>query len=327
MENTNSMNTIQTTPPTPLIWDADGSPDSVIALLYFLKHPKISIEAITTSCGQGYPDTCAANLTRMLTRLGRSGIPIAAGRSTPLHGVNTFPQPWRDPTRNFWGIELPEAAESVNSLLAAELIIKVLMESPNPVTMFVSGPHTNLAQALRLDPQITAKIAAVHTMGGALNVPGNIESEWPAIQNKVAEWNIYVDSIAACEVFNAGLPTHLTPLDATNQVTWTKDDAVKWDSFGTPETDIAAEILSWMIDSMRELFPDGVYLWDLLTAVNTTDPVLSQKEPHHIQVFTDPEEEQGRTVVVADQSPNITVCLAPRAELVKQRVELILGLR
>ena len=327
MENTNSMNTIQTTPPTPLIWDADGSPDSVIALLYFLKHPKINVEAITTSCGQGYPDICAANLTRMLTRLGRSGIPIAAGRSTPLHGVNTFPQPWRDPTRNFWGIELPEGTESVNSLQAAELIIKVLNASSSPVTVFVSGTHTNLAQALRLDPQIATKIAAVHTMGGALYVPGNIESEWPAIANKVAEWNIYVDSTAASEVFNAGLSINLTPLDATNQVTWTKADADQWKTFGTPEADIAAEILSWMIDSMRELFPDGVYLWDVLTAVNATDPTLSQKEPHHIQVFTDPGEEQGHTVVVADQSPNTTVCLAPRAELVKQRVELILSLQ
>ena len=327
MEYTSSINTIQTTPPSRLIWDADGSPDSVIALLYFLKHPKISVEAITTSCGQGYPHTCASNLTRMMNRLDRSGIPIAAGRSTPLHGVNTFPRPWRDPTRDFWGVELPEAAESLNSLQAAELIIKVLNESPSPVTVFVSGPHTNLAQALRLDPQITAKISAVHIMGGALYVPGNIESEWPAIHNKVAEWNIYVDSIAASEVFNAGLPIHLTPLDATNLVTWTKHDEEKWNSFGTPEADIAAEILSWMVDSMRELFPDGVYLWDVLTAVNATDPTLSQKEPHHIQVFTDPGEEQGRTVVVTDQSPNTTVCLTPRAELVKQTVELILSLQ
>lgn len=319
------MNNDQISQTIRLIWDADGSPDSVIALLYFLKHPKIKVKAITVSCGQAYPDICAANLTRMMTRLGRSGIPIAAGCSTPLHGSNTFPQPWRDPTRNFWGVELPEAVESVNSLQAAELIIKVLNESPSPVTVFVSGTHTNLAQALRIDPRITAKIAAVHTMGGALYVPGNIQSEWPAIPNKVAEWNIYVDSMAASEVFNAGLSINLTPLDATNQVIWTKADVDQWKTFGTPEADIAAEILSWMIGYMRDLFPGGVYLWDLLTAVSLTNPEVCQSEQRHIQILTEPGAEQGRTVVLPNQTPNAMVCLSPREDLVKQRVVQILS--
>jgi purine nucleosidase/pyrimidine-specific ribonucleoside hydrolase len=319
------MNNDQTSQTTRLTWDADGSPDSVIALLYFLMHPKIKVEAITVSCGQAYPDVCAAHLTRMMTRLGRSGIPIAAGRSTPLHGSNTFPQPWRDPTRNFWDVELPEAAESVNSLQAAELMIKVLNASSSPVTVFVSGTHTNLAQALRLDPQIAGKIGAVHTMGGALYVPGNIESEWPAIANKVAEWNIYIDSMAASEVFNAGLSINLMPLDATNQVTWTKADADQWKTFGTPEADIAAEILSWMVGYLRDLLSGGVYLWDLLTAVNLTNPEVCQAEQRHIQILTEPGPEQGRTVVLPDQAPNATVCLTPREDQVKQRVAQILS--
>lgn len=80
------MNEEVSSQPTHLIWDADGSPDSVIALLYFLQHPGISVEAVTVSCGQAYPDICAANLVKMLPRLGITGIPVAAGRSTPLEG-------------------------------------------------------------------------------------------------------------------------------------------------------------------------------------------------------------------------------------------------
>ena len=71
-------------------------------------------------------------------------------------------------------------------------------------------------------------------MGGSIYVPGNIESDWPEIHNSVAEWNIWVDPLAANEVFASGLPLHLVPLDATDQVTWTEADARAWKRSGQP---------------------------------------------------------------------------------------------
>lgn len=144
----------------------------------------------------------------------------------------------------------------------------------------------------------------MHVIGGALYVPGNIESEWPEIHNKVAEWNIWVDPIAASEVFNASLSMHLTPLDATNQVIWTYEEAAAWEISGTPESTMAAEILSWMLVYLREMYPEGVYLWDFVAAVNATDPNLCQGERVHVQVVTEPGAEEGRTVVVSDHPPN-----------------------
>lgn len=38
-------------PLIPFIWDDDGSPDGVIALLYLLRHPEVNVKAITVSCG------------------------------------------------------------------------------------------------------------------------------------------------------------------------------------------------------------------------------------------------------------------------------------
>jgi pyrimidine-specific ribonucleoside hydrolase len=309
-----------------IIWDSDGSPDGVIALLYFLQNPNISVDALTVSCGLAHPDTYTPNLTRMLARLGREVIPIAAGRTTPLQGDNAFPEPWRDAVNGFLGIDLPEVDEPIHPLLAAELIVKVLNESPSPVTLFVSGPHTNLAEALRLEPNIKNKIASVHVMGGALYVPGNIECEWPEIHNRVAEWNIWVDPVAASEVFNAGLSIYLTPLDATNQVVWTSDDADTWEASGTPEGKLAAEILRWYLHYLDDMYPEGVYIWDLVAAVNTTNPDLCQQEQVHIQVVTESGEEEGRTVVVRDQPANATAYLAPKVDEIKHLVAQILGL-
>jgi pyrimidine-specific ribonucleoside hydrolase len=319
-------NKVISKPHLHIIWDSDGSPDGVIALLYFLQNPNVNVDAITVSCGEAYTDTFAPKLTRMLAMLGRKGIPVAAGRTTPLQGDNAFPEPWRRFTNAFWEIDLPEADEPVHALPAADLIVEVLNKSPSLVTLFVSGPHTNLAEALRSDPTIVNKIASVQVMGGALSVPGNIESEWPEIHNKVAEWNIWVDPIAASEVFNAGLPIQLTPLDATSQVIWTSDDADTWEASGTPEGILATKILRLMLRYLSDMYPEGVCLWDLVAAVNATNPDLCQQEQVHIQVVTESGDEEGRTVVISDQPANVTACLKPQADEIKNLVAQTLGL-
>ncbi|MCJ7660889.1 MAG: hypothetical protein MUO67_17205, partial [Anaerolineales bacterium] len=83
---------------------------------------------------------------------------------------------------------------------------------------------------------------------------------------------------------------------------------------------LAAEILSWMVVYLRDLYPYGVYLWDLVAAVNATDPKLCQGERVHIQVVTELGDEEGRTVVGSGQLPNTTVCLIPQAEEIKHRI-------
>ncbi len=314
--------TEQPTPRMHIIWDDDGSPDGIIALLYFLRHPNVSIDSITVSYGQSHTKIFTSFLPRVLARLGRSGIPITAGQEKPLVGNNTFPEPWRIPTDDFWGIELPEAGEPLHSLPAAELIVKVLGEATHPTTLFVTGAHTNLAEALRLEPSIKNKITRLHMMAGALYVPGNIENEWPEIHNKVAEWNIWADPFAANEVFNAGLLIHLTPLDATNQVIWTREDAESWARSGSPEGVLAAEILIWMLDEHKV---EAVYLWDLLTAVHTTDPGLCRTEAIHVSIITDPGDEEGRTVVLRNEPPNVIAYLEPLITEVKNQVSQIFG--
>lgn len=309
-----------------IIWDSDGSLDGIIGLLFFLQHPNVSVDALTVSCGEAHPDIYTSNLPRMLARLGRKMIPVGAGRSTPLEGDNAFPPPWRTAIDEFLGIDLPRAQGSIHPLPAADLIVEMLSEAPSPVTLFVCGVHTNLAEALRLDPGIKDKIASVQVMGGALFVPGNIESEWPEIHNRVAEWNIWVDPVAASEVFNAGLSLYITPLDTTNQMVWTRDDADRWEACGTPEGKLAAEILRWYLDFLHDMYPEGVYMWDLVAAVNVTNPELCRADQVHIQVVTEPGDEEGRTVVIRDQQANATAYLIPRADEIKRVVAQTLGL-
>ena len=301
----------------PVIWDDDGSPDGVIALLYLLKNPDVRVEAITVSCGEAHPELFAQNLTRMLARIDRQGIPVAAGRETPLEGDNAFPEPWRISTDGFWGSDLPSAIESVQPMPASELIVDIVLQSPEPISVFLTGNHTNLAEALRLNPSIADRIHLVEVMGGAIYIPGNIASDWPAIPNRVAEWNIWVDPTAAQEVFTSRLPIRLVPLDATNHVVWTESDALAWEASGSPEGILAAEILRWML---RSWFPEGVYAWDVVAAVDMTEPDLCQREDQFIRIATETGNNQGQTIVDDTQPPNVSICMTPMVEKLKSRV-------
>lgn len=306
-----------THPQIPVIWDDDGSPDGMIALLYLLRHPQMRVEAITVSCGEAHPEIFAQNLTRMLARIGWEGIPVAAGRSTPLEGSNAFPEPWRQATDTFWDIELPAAVEPVEISPASQVILEVVKNSPEPVSILLTGNHTNLAEALRMDPSIAERIDVVEVMGGALFVPGNIASDWPDIPNYVAEWNIYVDPAAANEVFSSGLQIRLVPLDATNQVLWTEEDAAAWEASGSPEGLLASEILHWML---RSWFVEGVYAWDVVAAVDLTDAGMCQHADHYVRIDTQPGDKQGQTIVDDAQPANSSVCLTTSTEALKQHV-------
>jgi len=310
---------VQTNAAIPVIVDDDGSPDGMIALLYFLEHPGYDVIAVTISPGEAHPQLFAGHVARLLAGLGHPEIPVGYGQDAALEGDNVFPDPWRASTDEFWGITLPEADFPFDPLPSSAVLLETLNQASEPVVVFVTGTHTNIAEALALDPEVAANIRSVVIMGGAVNVPGNIASDWPEIDNTVAEWNIWVDPVAAQTVFDSGLPLHLVPLDATNQVVWTSEDAASWRSSERAAGGYAADILEWML---RSWFPEGVYAWDLVTAVIATDPMLCTGEDLAIEVITEAGPEQGWTRVVEGPA-NIDVCLQPVATGIKARVDSV----
>lgn len=307
--------------PVPLIFDDDGSPDGMLALLFFLNHPDYDLRAVTISPGEAHPQVFTPLVERFLQAVGRSGIPLGAGRELPLQGENAFPQPWREASDRFWDVELPEAGEPVQVQPAAQLMVDTINGSAEPVALFISGTHTNLAEALRLDPGIRERIAAVYVMGGSVYQPGNIKSAVPDIDNQSAEWNIFVDPLAASEVFASGLPLYLMPLDATDQVSWDETDARAWDEGGSAAGRMAASLLRMRL---RSWSADSLIIWDLATAAALTDPRLCPTQPLSLEIELQPGPEQGRTRPV--QLPaNAQVCLQPDVDQIRLRAAALLG--
>ena len=83
-----------------------------------------------------------------------------------------------------------------------KLIEKVLTDATSPVTIVTLGPLTNLPEAFAGNPEIRSKVKMIYVMGGALRVKGNVivPTFTDHLKNKDAEWNLYVDPLAARRV-------------------------------------------------------------------------------------------------------------------------------
>ena len=313
------LNFMTTTNPTPLIIDDDGSQDGMTAIAYMLANPEFDVKAITISNGIARPEIFDDNLLRMLDRLNDLDVPVGVEQSMPLEGDNEFPDFIRDASDTFWSpfISLPEAVPDVETVDAVDLIIETVKESPEPVAILATGPLTNIAEALRRDPTIVENIEVVQIMGGAVFTEGNLPvlPEPPFSTNTVAEFNIWIDPVAAQEVFDAGeqgLKIQLTPLDATNNIEFDRQDYQAWLDAGTPESTIAAEFLDYALEVIQS-DNDPNPVWDLVAAINLAEPEFSLETPLHIDVDTAsaPGDTQGKTEAVEDLPPNVLLSLDP----------------
>lgn len=305
-----------------IFYDDDGSPDGTSALLFLLSDPRTDVRAVSVSYGEAHPQVYIQHLGWMMARYGYGNIPLGAGQDAPLAGDNSFPQFVRESSDGFWGFNTGAGGQTYPVQDSAELMVKTIMASNEPITLFISGALTNLAQALRLEQGISENIEAVYIMGGAVYVPGNLNDLLPDTNNLTAEWNIYVDPLAASEVFASGLDLYLVPLDATNQVNLTRQDTGVWQKGGSIP-DFAAEIYDSLMGAWGV---DVIEMWDLMTAVVMMNPEYCAFTPLRLEVVTEEGNLQGQTRVT-EGNPNINVCLEADGDLIKQTLGMVFSSR
>jgi inosine-uridine nucleoside N-ribohydrolase len=213
-----------------------------------VQHPAADVEVITvTGTGEAHCDPGVENAQGLLALAGQPNVPVTCGRETPLAGAHTFPQEWRDAVDAMMGLALPENDYSRSPETAVDLLISRVHASPHPVALVTLGPLTNVAEALQADSTIIDNIEMIYIMGGAVDVPGNLQGPEFETDNTTAEWNIYVDPLAASIVFESGAPVTLVSLDATSHapVTMAFYARLAGDS-STPPADFAYRAFSTM---------------------------------------------------------------------------------
>ncbi|MFF2550446.1 nucleoside hydrolase [Nocardia sp. NPDC058058] len=174
--------------------DNDTGIDDSLGLLYLLSSPEAEIIGIASSAGNVPAPRVAANNLALLDLCRAPELEVALGAAEPL----AIPLRTTEDTHGPQGVgyaELPVSERKLSDRTAAHMWVDLVREHPGEVVGLCTGPLTNLALALRIEPELPRLLRRLVIMGGAFNHPGNT--------TPTNEWNVHVDPEAAKEVFDA----------------------------------------------------------------------------------------------------------------------------
>ncbi|MCT3208354.1 nucleoside hydrolase [Limosilactobacillus reuteri] len=293
-----------------MILDLDTGVDDALAIAYALADPEVDLIGIVSSYGNNLLDVCAENSLKLLELLGHTDIPVFKGLphscttdhfdvmqvSKDIHGDN-----------GIGDVELPAPSRALEEQSGVDFYIEAAHKYGKDLIIIPTGPMTNLAAALKKDPEIADLIGNVTFMGGALTVEGNV--------TPVAEANINQDPKAADEVMKSNLPLTMVGLDVTLRTLLTKNETKQWRELGTASGKVFADITDFYIDAYYNLDIDkrGCALHDPLAVGVGIDPsfvstislfmkVVYQEGPYYGQTI-------GDNAKLNDPNPNVKVAV------------------
>lgn len=273
---------------TRIIHDCDPGNDDALGILVAAGHTELSLAAVTTGAGHLSAERTAANAAIVVAKLAGDLPPVAAGAARPLLRERLIAKM----------LDLDSGLDAERSDLAAvplvpqhsaELICMLAEREPG-ITVVTTGPLTNLALALRLDPKLAARLGRIVTLGGAWGL-GN--------KTAAAEWNILCDPEAASVVFDARVLITLIPIDAAATVPIDMALIQAVGQLGTPVAGFAAELLRSLRTTHRaSLFgPEEAPLNDPCALLVAAEPSLARTVPARVDVECVGRHAYGRTVI------------------------------
>ncbi len=294
---------------TPIVFDTDPGHDDAFALLVAARAPELKLLAVTSVAGNQTLDKTTLNARRVMTMAGLRDVPVAAGMASPLlRALHTVPHIHGVSGLDGYDFGPPEVELAPEH--AVDLMIRVVGESPEPVTLVPVGPLTNVAMALLRAPEIKDQVARIVLMGGAAEL-GNVT---PA-----AEFNIYVDPEAAAIVFGAGIPITMVGLDATHKARVRPAERERIRNLGNPVGQMVAELMIWYGQFHRRKYGwDDPPVHDALAVAAVIRPDLIETRHVNVVVETAGTYTAGRTVCdlrgVTDRAPNADVAMEVNRE-------------
>eukprot|EP00930_Biecheleria_cincta_P097026 TRINITY_DN88773_c0_g1_i1.p1 TRINITY_DN88773_c0_g1~~TRINITY_DN88773_c0_g1_i1.p1 ORF type:complete len:470 (-),score=72.35 TRINITY_DN88773_c0_g1_i1:90-1499(-) len=219
-----------------LLLDTDMDLDDAMALSFACLADAADLRAVTVA-GTGFTRdaTRGAGLVARLLELcprgsGLRPVVVAAGSSRSLANTSyRFPSAWSDTASAFFDGILPPQSSTSRAVLhsgpheatAAEVIVDTARSCAaegrflDVVTM---APVTNLAQAPRLDPvALRTARTRVFLSGGNLDMNHGNDLDCGGHTN-TAECNVFLDAVAARELFQSGLEMHVFDSQASESL-------------------------------------------------------------------------------------------------------------
>jgi purine nucleosidase len=306
-----------------VILDTDAGVDDAVAIAFAAASSELEVVALTTVAGNAPVDLCTRNVLLLSELLWpRVPPPVAAGAARPLdRPLETAPEVHGEDGLGGGRGSLPEPGLAPDPRAAHRLILEEARAGPGETVLVATGPLTNLALALAEDEPGFRALRAIVVMGGAFAAPGNT--------GPVAEFNFYVDPVAADRVLAAGLPLTLVPLDVTTRAPLLRSDVPALAS--PPPAGASGDlrgILSRALDfymsyQRTESGLDGGYMHDPMAVAAAIDPAIIRSRPEPVGVVADGPD-RGRSITAEDGRAPVAVAREVEAasflDLLRRRV-------
>lgn len=308
-----------------IIIDTDPGIDDALAILLALAEPRVTLEAITVTFGNCSLENAQKNALSILELARANQIPVARGAHRPL----VQPLLLAPETHGTTGIgyaNLPEPSLQIYPEPAVNLLIQKVMDNPGEITIIAIGPLTNIALAVRVEPDFAPAVGEIFIMGGAIRHDGNT--------TPLAEFNTFCDPHAAHIVFHSGMPITLVPLDVTYQVVFSSADRDRLLEIPSPLTRFISEATRFYMEFHNEYQQiDGCVINDPLALAVSYLPYLVETQELYVDVDISGGVSMGKTYADAyrllKKEPNMRVALNvhPRKfmEYFLERMEWLAG--
>ncbi|XP_072960994.1 nucleoside hydrolase 3-like isoform X2 [Typha angustifolia] len=288
-----------------VVFDMDMSAGDFLALIYLLKAPVeiIDLKGILVS-GNGWANAATIDIIYdILHMMGRDDIPVGLGSftalGTPSLGckyVNAIPQgsgglldsdtlyglartlprsPRRYTGENSVKFGAPRDTDhpELRQPLAFEVWQSIVAKS-NPtdkITLLTNGPLTNLANIILSDKNSSSMIEVYIVGGHLIDRHGEKGNVFTVPSNEYAEFNFFLDPLAAKTVLESDLDITLIPLSAQRKATSFRviRQTLKL-SRTTPESSFAYRLLTLLhkLQTKHQVYHHmDIFLGELLGAV------------------------------------------------------------
>ncbi|MFN8188786.1 MAG: nucleoside hydrolase [Gaiellales bacterium] len=269
----------------PVLVDCDPGVDDAIALLLALASPELEVLGVTAVAGNQTLERTTANALRVVELAGRDDVPVAAGANRPLVRELVVAKVHGESGLGGW--DLPEVRGAAVEEHAVDLLARVALASPEPVTLVALGPLTNVALLIALHPEAATRLARIVLMGGAIGA-GNV--------TPLAEFNVWADPEAAARVFSSGLDVTMVGLDVTLRACMTATEVGR---LGPGRVARFAAHLYESYESKHVSYRtlEGAPIHDAVAVAAVVRPELLTLSARHVEVGRGSEAGRGQTVV------------------------------
>ncbi|MFO7250881.1 MAG: nucleoside hydrolase [Actinomycetes bacterium] len=251
-----------------IVVDTDTGIDDAHTLLYLAGRPDAELVAITSVYGNCAEEDAARNIGYVTGLLGLD-VPVFRGAAKPLQGAPHIAG-YVHGADGLGDRGYDRPPPRTGGETAAEALVRLGREHPGELDLLALGPLTNLALALRIDPELLTRYRSVVIMGGSGPFP-------PPGTHLTVDANVNNDPEAASAVFAA--PRNrlvMVGVNVTSVTLLTEPAIAALRAAGTPRARFATEILDAYLDFYQHHWGRRICpLHDPLAAGILLDPAFA----------------------------------------------------